>query len=182
MTEKYCSGCSQTLPHKAFERDSRGYGDGLRHRCRKCRRDAFNDWKKRSGFSNAKFNKRWRSDPENARREKEAAKLYRAANAGAERARYREWRIANRAKRTSDAIAYKARKAGAAPPWANKKYLDLWYEIAKLESDRTGRVCHVDHIVPLKSPRVCGLHCEQNLQVLFSEDNAAKSNRTWPGA
>ena len=68
----------------------------------------------------------------------------------------------------------------AVPPWAKKKYIEIWYEMARLEGVRTGRAVHVDHIVPLTSKIVCGLHCEDNMQLLFAEDNVAKSNKFWP--
>lgn len=38
----------------------------------------------------------------------------------------------------------------------------------------------VDHIVPIKSDIVCGLHCIDNFQLMTREDNARKGNRFWP--
>jgi hypothetical protein len=38
----------------------------------------------------------------------------------------------------------------------------------------------VDHIIPLKSDFVCGLHCHTNLRVITAEENKAKNNRYWP--
>jgi len=38
----------------------------------------------------------------------------------------------------------------------------------------------VDHIVPLKSSTVCGLHTQANLQILPSVDNSRKGNHWWP--
>lgn len=71
----------------------------------------------------------------------------------------------------------RAAKLKATPAWANQRYIKLFYTLAKIEARRTGRKVAVDHIVPLNSPVVCGLHCEDNLQLLFAEDNSKKSNK-----
>lgn len=74
----------------------------------------------------------------------------------------------------------RARKLRATPPWANQKYITLFYQIAQEESILNGKEFHVDHIVPLNSKIVCGLHVEHNLQVLPKEKNLSKGNREWP--
>lgn len=68
----------------------------------------------------------------------------------------------------------------AIPAWADSAAIDAVYAKAKNLSEVTGFPWHVDHVVPLQSPLVCGLHCEANLQVLPWVVNLSKSNRHWP--
>lgn len=70
-------------------------------------------------------------------------------------------------------------KRSATPRWANREIIKMLYQIGKIYRD-AGIPCHVDHIVPLRSRLVCGLHVESNLTLLPARDNIAKSNRTWP--
>jgi hypothetical protein len=70
---------------------------------------------------------------------------------------------------------------GATPAWAtHEKVLEI-YEQARKISELTGVQHHVDHVVPLTSKMVCGLHNEFNLRVIPATDNLKKHNRTWPG-
>lgn len=64
--------------------------------------------------------------------------------------------------------------------WADQQKIDAIYALAQNLSKATGMTHHVDHIVPLISKRVCGLHNEFNLQVLPGPDNLKKGNRSWP--
>ncbi len=74
----------------------------------------------------------------------------------------------------------KRAKAGATPAWANIEKMRAIYKAAKTLTDMTGVAHHVDHIVPLTSKLVCGLHNEFNLQVLPGAENLKKHNRHWP--
>lgn len=62
----------------------------------------------------------------------------------------------------------------ATPSWANKKKMLDVYREAKAQGK------HVDHIVPITSHLVCGLHNEFNLQLLTQSENSSKKNRIWP--
>jgi hypothetical protein len=66
------------------------------------------------------------------------------------------------------------------PAWANPVYISDMYMLAKLVSEFTGDKYHVDHIVPITSSVVCGLHVEHNLQVMKQADNIRKRNIHWP--
>lgn len=73
-----------------------------------------------------------------------------------------------------------ARKKSATPAWANKKKIQSFYKTAARLTAATGIPHHVDHIVPLQSKLVCGLHVEQNLEILLWSENLTKGNRWWP--
>jgi len=117
---------------------------------------------------------------ENRERNKEIKRAHYARNADDQRARKKLYRDANLPKILALNAKRKAVSAMATPKWADMRYVRLWYVLAKAEETRTGRAVHVDHIVPLNHPLVCGLHCEHNLQLLFSDDNIKKSNKSWP--
>ena len=75
---------------------------------------------------------------------------------------------------------YRAQQLQATPGWANQGYIEDVYRKAAIFTKRDGKPWHVDHIVPLQSKLVCGLHCEDNLQAIRGPENVAKGNRYWP--
>ena len=52
--------------------------------------------------------------------------------------------------------------------------------LARKRTEHTGFGWDVDHVVPLKSNLVCGLHCWTNFAVVPLAVNRSKGNRTWP--
>lgn len=96
------------------------------------------------------------------------------------RAHKEKWRIANLDVHSAREGRRRAAKVQATPAWANDFILKEAYHLAKLRSLVFGFKWHVDHIVPLKSKIVCGLHCEANLRVIPGAANIAKGNRYWP--
>lgn len=103
--------------------------------------------------------KAWKSDPENRL---ESGRRYRKKYSARVRAHTRR---------------YQAAKRKAIPAWANLKEIEWFYARAMQLAAETGTPHEVDHIVPLISQEVCGLHWEGNLQVLPRFDNRSKSNR-----
>lgn len=86
----------------------------------------------------------------------------------------RLWRHNNRSAATALKARRRARKLRATPIWTCKETVADFY----LEAQYQGM--HVDHIVPLKHPLVCGLHVEHNLQLLTAAENQRKYNRFTP--
>ena len=72
------------------------------------------------------------------------------------------------------ACANDSRIRKARPKWQPSIEITNYYRIARLFG------FEVDHIVPIKSDLVCGLHCLDNFQLLTREQNASKGNRFWP--
>jgi hypothetical protein len=85
-----------------------------------------------------------------------------------------EWVRAHPEKRCFYKTKRRTAKLNAIPAWADFDAIEKVYE--KAES-----FCFdVDHVVPLLSPLVCGLHTWENLQLLHPSDNRSKGNRIWP--
>lgn len=76
---------------------------------------------------------------------------------------------------------YRVRRLHATPKWADDALMLEFYVEAQMRKQATGIEHAVDHIVPLQSPLVCGLHCQDNLQVITGVENSRKGNRFWEG-
>lgn len=87
----------------------------------------------------------------------------------------------NRGARNAILAKYRASKLRATPGWVNHFIVGEAYDLAKLREKVCGGRWHVDHIVPLQSDIVCGLHVEHNLRVIPGSENESKCNRYWPG-
>jgi hypothetical protein len=70
----------------------------------------------------------------------------------------------------------RARKESAIPSWSDQMEVKRIYALAK-ELEKDGIRRHVDHIVPLKHPKVCGLHIPANLKIVPAVENMRKGNR-----
>lgn len=81
------------------------------------------------------------------------------------------------AKRLAYVNNRRARKLQATPLWANTFFIEEIYHLATLRTKLSGFAWEVDHIVPLQGKRVCGLHVENNLQVIPASKNRSKGNK-----
>ena len=122
----------------------------------------------------------------NRDKKRKLAAEWRAANPGRQKEMIRKWQRDNRG-RWIAAIRKWQRfnrrdksEQRATPSWANDFFINEAYELAALRTKSTGYAWHVDHIVPLRSKLVCGLHVHNNLRVIPGAHNLRKGNRHWP--
>lgn len=177
MEMKQCARCGEQKPLEAFAKN-RSMKDGLHYYCRECiaayskARYAANRDRERE---KNRINYEARKDANRAK----ALEHYRA-NKEQHAARMREWQKAN----PHRVAAYtRARKAGlgqATPMWLSKEQHEAMaaiYAEAAMLAAQTGVPHHVDHIVPLKGRKVCGLHVPWNLRAIPASENQSKSNK-----
>ena len=69
------------------------------------------------------------------------------------------------------------RRRRAQCAWADEDKIRRFYEEARRLTKETGIKYTVDHVIPIKSDLVCGLHNEFNLRVLTKKENSAKKNK-----
>jgi predicted transposase YbfD/YdcC len=116
----------------------------------------------------------------NLERIKAKQKAKRSENKEKLDAYHREWQAKNRGSINARSRTREATKLRATPAWADKKAIKEHYEHAAFLTRVLGAPYHVDHIVPLKSKIVCGLHWEGNMEVIEGAENIRKQNRWWP--
>jgi hypothetical protein len=133
-------------------------------RCPECRKSTQYRWNAKNPSCNKESSKKWYA--KNKKKARQAV-----AN----------WEKKNKAQKSALSAKYRAAKLQATPPWANVDAISYFYKKAFELTISTGIAHEVDHIYPLQSKYMCGLHVETNLQILTKRENASKNNRTWPG-
>lgn len=121
-------------------------------------------WKKANPEKYNAIVKAWaKANPEKRRA---TYKAYREAN----REKIQAYHKANRKRGRAQTAKRRAAKLQATPAWADLKKIEEIYLNCP-----PGH--HIDHIFPLISPIMCGLHVESNLQILPAKENISKGNR-----
>ncbi len=77
-------------------------------------------------------------------------------------------------------VARRAALARAYYTWSDLDEVFRMYQAAAVMTELFGEEYVVDHMVPMLSPLVCGLHVHSNLRVLKKSENTLKSNVFWP--
>jgi len=196
---KRCCRCRTEFPAtpEYFSRQRRRGIEGFTSQCKQCRKKMWQVQYERHRDKliarSTETTRERRLDPAKRATENVASKL--AARERLKdpterekhRAQVRGWfrnnrdrvnQLPSRAKpiRAHYAMRYAADKLKATPPWADlEKIKERYFEAARL-TEETGVPHEVDHEIPLRNPRVCGLHVHFNLRVVPQAINRAKSN------
>lgn len=193
--EKACKYCGVVKPLELFQKHPRA-AHGRTNKCKACaseyeklrvQRDHSGHLQKRAAYyalNKVEFRKRiydWRRA--NMDKHKASAKKWKAKNQERQNAYERARYARSEAMKVSAAERcrrYQVSKRKATPKWADIKAMRVLYAKAKEWQRITGIEWHVDHVVPIRSDIVCGLHTWDNLQVLAGGVNLSKLNRAWP--
>jgi len=182
---KKCTCCHQEKSPEDFYKR----GDGLTSNCRDCITSKAKQYREQNK-QEIKERRQVRQADDSERR-----KQWGKENKDRLAAYMREWRTQNKTRELEIAKASRSRRIEkilqsnkervdwvkrATPAWAEKWILSEAKRLARLRTKLTGAQWDVDHIVPIKSPKVCGLNAFTNIQVVPKAVNAAKRNLHWP--
>lgn len=178
---KKCTSCGELKEFSEFYKEKR-LPSGLSIYCKVCMNKKTKAWKDKNKEKIAAYNKDYYNKDVDyqLRRCKEWAlknwQKYRLSN----RKACRKYAMSNKAKITARAAKRRGLKRNATPSWLTKEHLeeikDL-YIIAEMFKIYSGIPYNVDHIIPLNSDKVCGLHVPWNLQIIPAIENFKKSNK-----
>lgn len=201
MVTKKCSKCFTIKPLSAYYA-CRALADGRKTLCKECCNKTTAEYQAKNSDRVAAWGRDWSA--KNVERKKQLFRDWYVLNAEKQRQKSRdtyrtnkarasalnkawtaahsehrkktkrEWRKNNPEIVNANNGHYRATELKAMPKWANKTAMDKVYA----ESVKWGM--EVDHIVPLRSRIVCGLHCEANLQLMNKRENQSKGNYRWP--
>jgi len=117
---------------------------------------------------------------DHAEKIKDSTRRYQDKNREALRKRNREYDANHKPQRAAREAFRRAQKLCATPKWLTDEHRETIKQLYVYRDElrhQSGIMYHVDHIVPLVSKTVCGLHVPWNLQVILGNENLKKSNR-----
>ena len=201
---KVCTACLIAKPLECFHNEAASK-DGKKPRCKQCISEYSKTYFYKNHASQLEKGKRYKQENKDSisLQKKESY----ANNKASESLRAKRYRQKNLAKLIDQVKAYReknrevlrannrqyhkehpyvgrnatqrrrARLKQAIPIWADRVSIRAVYKKAADLERLTGRKFHVDHIVPLHSEFVCGLHVFENLRIVEPTENLQKSNK-----
>lgn len=184
MDVKQCSKCNESKPLACFSKN-KAKRDGLSHYCKLCAKTAMQAWRAANPGAAAAATAEWRrTSPDKARESQRKSDQKRAGRPDRKAMTAKAiaaWRRANAGLVNTYTWMRRAAQKQAIPLWADCQQVQDIYDLAAAWNRLWPEdPVNVDHIVPLVSDVVCGLHCHQNLRIIRKSVNTAKSNRWWP--
>jgi hypothetical protein len=162
--------------------------------CPVCRRATAAKYRERNRTKLRELDKKWKVNniekarksvrnwaKNNKERKKQMDKLYYKKNKERVRKNVKTWTHKNRGIANSLWAKRRAKKRQAIPQWASQEKIKAVYKNCAEITRVTGIKHEVDHVYPLQSKYMCGLHVETNLQIITKKENNQKYNSTWPG-
>ena len=159
---KTCTKCGEAKPLEEF-RPHKNTKDRLTTHCKDCLYAAIKAWRQK-----------------NKEKMEDYDTLYRGENRELIRLHAKRWREKNRGKKNAESAKRHADKMQRTPVWLSaedKTRIKCYYQLAQMRNQESGFKWHVDHKVPLRGSKVCGLHVPWNLQVIPAAENLSKNNR-----
>ena len=173
LDSKVCTKCGEVKPLSAFYIDKRNKS-GRRCDCALCNN------KKCKEYAEKNQDKIVANYYKKQAHKLAVCKAYKDSHKEERKEVARAWEKVNTAKRRAQGSAYYHRKRNAVPSWADSRAMEIVYAKARRLSVWLDKPFEVDHIVPVTSVHVCGLHCEANLAIISMSENQSKSNLHWP--
>jgi len=166
---KQCCSCKITKHVSEFHKRGK---NSYKHNCKTCRKEEASKRYVEKKDHILEVNNKWKE--ENKERYDFLHTRWKENNREKMREVWRNYNKRNPSKCNANNRKYFASKLQAIPLWIEISSIKLLYKEASELS------LEVDHVVPLRSKYVCGLHCLSNLQLLTKEENRSKNNRYWP--
>ena len=194
--DKVCRKCCQLLPVEKFSKRSASF-DGLQMKCKDCCAVDKKKWIAKNPEKIREYNKKvWANKTEEQHQKICASKraryykhkdrilekqlAWQKANKEKVNKKNSEWAKRNPLQGYVKHARRVAAKKSATVSWSDEFMIEFIYKAARDMTEMYGVKYDVDHIVPLQSKIVCGLHCEANMQVIPRSVNASKGNKFWP--
>lgn len=164
---KRCSRCCLDKNFSCFGVDN-SRKDGLNHICKVCKKEKDKNYRDKN---KNKISVKRKESYNNGNKDKilKRQAKYRANNPKIVKKCQKRWRSNNKSVINAHNSKRRAKKLNATLEGYNKQINSIYANCPEGH--------HVDHIIPLTHPEVCGLHVPWNLQYLTAEENLRKSNK-----
>jgi hypothetical protein len=188
---KTCIKCNESKEFHLFPK-KKGYKDGHYPYCISCKslcdKESYLKHKEKRLLKNkqyylnnkekiTKINKDWVQN--NQDKVKSFKRKYYQKNIQSLTQKRNQWKKDNPDKVLASKAKRRAIESLAYPSWLSPEHIkeiQYMYKEARRLTKETKIPHHVDHIIPLRNPNVCGLHVPWNLQILTDSDNYKKNN------